>query len=100
MPTVTVNPVNKIVVKVNQQNQQIIHGTSSFVGAADVQSQVDRIQVMAQSASDTANLALSTADSKYDKTGGVITGDVEITNNLTVDHLIIASSETIDAGTF
>ena len=100
MPIVTVKPINQISVKVNQQNQQVVHGTTSFVGAADVQQQVNQIAIVAQNALNTANSALSQVDSKYDKTGGTITGNVEITNNLTVDNLIYASSETIDAGTF
>lgn len=100
MPNVTVNPVNTVSVRVNQGNQSTVHGTSSFVGAADVQNQVNQIQLLAQQASDTANIALSTVDSKFDKSGGTISGDVNITNNLTVGNTIFTSTETIDAGTF
>lgn len=100
MPSVTVNPVTTINVRVNQGNQTVVHGTTSFIGAANVQNQVKEIQQIAQNAANTANLALYTADSKYDKTGGTITGDVNITNNLTVGNTIYASTETIDAGQF
>jgi predicted ATP-grasp superfamily ATP-dependent carboligase len=100
MPNVTVNPINTVSVRVNQQNQKIVHNTSTFVGAADVQQQVNQIQQLAQQASDTANTALSQVDSKYDKTGGTITGNVEITGNLYVDEIINANNETIDAGIF
>jgi len=100
MPRVTVNPVGSVSVRVNQGSQSIVHGTNSFIGAADVQAQVDEIQRLAQQASDTANTALITVDSKYDKTGGTISGDVNITNNLTVGNTIFAVTETVDAGTF
>lgn len=100
MPTVTVNPINTVSVRVNQQNQSVVHNTSTFVGASNVQQQVEEIQRLAQQASDTANTALIQVDSKYDKTGGTITGDVNITNNLTVGNTIIAVTEIVDAGTF
>ena len=100
MPIVNVNPVNTVSVRVNQGNQSTVHGTSTFIGSADVQAQVNEIQKLAQQASDTANSALLTIDTKYDKTGGTISGDVNITNNLTVGNTIIAVTETVDAGTF
>ena len=100
MPNVIVNRPGTINVRVNQGNQAIVHGTTNFIGASDVQNQVNQIQQIAQHASDTANLALSTANTKYDKTGGTITGDVNITNNLSVGNTIFASTETIDAGLF
>jgi len=100
MPIVNVNPVNTVSVRVNQGNQSIVRGTSTFIGSADVQAQVNEIQRLAQQASDTANSALTQVDSKYDKTGGTITGNVNITNNLTVGNTIIAVTETVDAGTF
>lgn len=104
MPNVKVNPVNTINVRVNQQNQKVVHGTSTFLGAADVQQEVNEIKqiannavLIAQAAYDTANTAMET---KYDKTGGTISGDVLITNNLTVANTINADIETIDGGTF
>ena len=100
MPIVTVSRPSTISVRVNQKNQQTVSGTASFVGAADVQSQVNQIQIMAQNAYDVANSAFLTAESKYDKTGGTISGDVNITNNLSVGNTIFADTETIDAGTF
>lgn len=100
MPIVTVSSPASISVKVNQSNQKVVSGTSTFVGAANVQNQVNEIQRIAQMASDTANSALLTAESKYDKTGGTISGDVNITNNLTVGNTIFTDVETVDAGTF
>ena len=100
MPNVIVSPPASISVRVNQGRQQTVSGTATFVGAADVQNQVNQIQQIAQNAYDAANSAVLTAESKYDKTGGTITGDVNITNNLTVGNTIFAATETIDAGTF
>lgn len=87
-------------VRVNQKNQYKVSGTNTFVGASNVQQQVANIQRMAQYAMDTSNSAFNTANTKYDKTGGTITGDVTITNNLTVSNTIFADTETIDAGSF
>jgi hypothetical protein len=100
MPNVTVSRPSTISIRVNQKNQQTVSGTTNFIGAADVQGQVNEIQQMAQHAMDVANSAMTTAESKYDKTGGTISGDVNITNNLSVGNTIFADVETVDAGTF
>lgn len=100
MPSVIVTRPSTITVRVGQSQQKTVSGTTTFVGAADVQNQVNHIQQLAQQASDTANTALASVDSKYDKTGGTITGDVNITNNLTVGNTIYAITEIVDAGTF
>lgn len=108
MPTVTVNPVNSINVRINQGGPRVVTGATTFVGSADIQQQVDQIAVVAQTASDTANLALSQVNSAYvasqnaynaantklSLSGGTITG------NLSVTGIITANNEILDAGTF
>ena len=101
MPRVIVTQPSVINVRVGQQNQpKVVTGTTTFIGAADVQDQVNHIQQMAQYAMDTSNNAVILVDTKYDKTGGPITGDVNISNNLTVGNTIFADVEIVDAGTF
>lgn len=106
MVNVVVNTPQSISIRVNQDNKKVVSGTTTFVGAADVQNQVNEIQQIANNALATAQSALDAVDSKYDKVGGTIsgnvyvTGDVEVVNNLTVGNTIIATTETIDAGTF
>lgn len=100
MPNIIVSPPASISVRIDQSSPRVVSGTSTFVGAADVQNQVNEIQQLAQLALDVANSALITADTKYDKTGGTISGDVNITNNLTVGNTIFTDIETVDAGIF
>lgn len=100
MPTVIVTPPSSISVRVNQSTSKVVTGATTFLGATDVQQQVNQAIALAQQASETANAALATADSKYDKSGGTITGNVNITNNLTVGNTIFAVTEIVDAGTF
>ena len=107
MPSIKVNPPQTISVRVNQGNQKIVQGTTTFVGAADVQNQVNHIQQLANNAILTAETALNlaqdaydTANTKYDKTGGHVYGDVIVDQNLTVSNTIFADTETIDAGIF
>lgn len=59
MPNVTVNPINTINVKINQNVPQVVTGATTFVGSSDVQPQIDAIRNTAQYASDTANTANS-----------------------------------------
>ena len=108
MPTVTVNPVNSINVRINQGGPKVVSGATTFIGSADVQQQVDAIAIVAQNASDSANLALSqvsaayvasqnaynAANTKLSLSGGTITG------NLAVTGVITANNEILDAGTF
>ena len=108
MPTVTVNPVNTINVRVNQGGPRVVTGSTTFIGSADVQQQVDAISIVAQSASDTANTAASqvgqafvasknaydAANTKVSSSGGTITGNLAITGTLT------ANNTTLDAGLF
>ena len=107
MPNVIVSRPGTINVRVNQGNQAIIHGTTTFVGAANIQHQVEEIQQLANNAVELANAALNaaqdaydTANTKYDKTGGHVYGDVIVDNNLSVSNTIFADTETIDAGSF
>ena len=107
MPTITVNPIKTINVRVNQQNKQTVHGATTFIGAANVQSQAAQAIQIAQNASDTSNIALLVAQNAYDTantklniSGGTITGDLVINNNLTVSNTIFTNAETIDAGLF
>ena len=102
------NNVNSINVRINQGGPKVVTGATTFVGSADVQQQVDAIAIVAQNASDTANLALSqvssafiasqnaynAANNKLDLTGGTIAG------NLVVTGIITANNEILDAGTF
>lgn len=86
MPTVTVRPIQQISVRVNQQNQQTVHSTATFIGAADVRSQVNTAIQLAQSAYDTAN-------TKVSKAGDTMTGNLIVTAPAEVIAII-------DGGTF
>ena len=101
MPRATVNPINTVSVRVNQQNQPVVHNTSSFVGAADVQQQVNEIAIIANTAITTANNALylaqnayNTANNKLDLSGGTITGNLNVLGTFSTDH------DTVDGGLF
>ena len=101
-------------VRINQPPPVRIHGTTTFVGSSAIQTQLEEIRllantalVVAQNSANTTNTALivaqdayATANSKYDKTGGHVYGDVIVDNNLTVANTIFAITETIDAGSF
>jgi len=100
MPKVTVSPIQSINVRVNQNSQKTVASTSQFVGAANVQAEVNDIKIMAQNAYNTANTATIIANDALPRTGGTITGSLEITNNLIVDQVITANNEIIDAGLF
>lgn len=100
MPNIVVNSPQSISVRVNQNNKKVVSGASYFVGAADTQAQIQQIEQIANNALNIAQSTYDALSSKYDKSGGIITGDVNITNNLTVGNTIFAATETIDAGTF
>lgn len=100
MPNIIVTPPSSISVKINQSSPKVITGSTTFVGATDVQQQVDQAIAIAMQAANTASTAMASVDSKFDKTGGNITGSVNISNDLTVGNNIIASTEIVDAGTF
>lgn len=107
MPIVKVSPINKISVSINQGNRSVVSSTSTFVGAANIQQQVEEIYSAASQAANSAAIAINIAQNAYDNSntklnivGGEITGNLIIDNNLTVSNNITASNETIDAGFF
>ena len=87
-------------VRINQPAPVRIHGTTTFVGSPSIQSELEQIKNIANNAVLIAQGAYDTANTKYDKTGGHVYGNVIVDNNLTVANTIIADTETIDAGTF
>ena len=100
MPVVKVNPVQTINVRVNPQSQQVVHGTSTFIGASDAATDAQRALNTANTAILIAQQAYDTANTKLNISGGEITGDLIIDNNLTVSNTIFANIETIDGGYF
>lgn len=93
MPNVTVNPIQSINVRVNQGSPQLVRGTSTFVGAADVQNQINQLAAQANLAYSTAEYAAATANTantyaavgyNFVTEGGTVTGPVTISQNLTV----------------
>ena len=87
-------------VRINQPSPVRIHGTTTFVGSSTVQTQIEEIRNVANNALLVAQNASDTANTKYDKTGGHVYGNVIVDNNLIVSNTIIADTETIDAGSF
>lgn len=105
MPSVTVKPIQTINVRVNQNNRQVVKGTTTFVGATNVQSEVDLALLQAntalvtsQNAYNQANSATITVSNKVDKAGDIMTqplyfqtvgglagvGDIQSTNVIDV----------------
>ena len=97
MPNVKVIPFQQVKVKVNQGNQQTVHSTSTFVGSGKSVDLVAR--EIANTALILANSAYATANTKYDKTGGPITGNVRVTGTL-ITNEFSANTLIVDAGTF
>jgi len=87
-------------VRINQPPQVRVSGTTTFIGSSSVQAQIEEIQKTANAAVLIAQSAFDTANTKYDKTGGHVYGNVIIDQNLTVSNTIFADTETIDAGIF
>jgi hypothetical protein len=100
MPNVTVAPIKTINVRVNQSSQKTVSSTAQFTGAPDVEKEVEQLKILSQNAYNTANLAFGIANTSLQTSGGIITGSLEIKQNLTVDEIIIANNEIIDAGIF
>ena len=94
MPNVTVNPSRVVTVKINQRQQSTVTGATTFVGAGDVTAKVEAAYLYANTALIIAQQASDTANTKYDKVGGEIYGDVIIDGNIT------AVNEVIDGGEF
>ena len=79
-PSVTVKPINTINVRVNQNNRQIVKGTTQFIGATDVQSEVlsaferaNTALITSQNAYEQANSANFLAGRKVDRSGDTMT---------------------------
>jgi hypothetical protein len=79
-PSVTVKPINTINVRVNQNNRQIVKGTTQFIGATDVQSEVisafekaNTALINSQNAYEQANSANSLASTKVNRSGDTMT---------------------------
>ena len=87
-------------VRINQPSQVRVKGTTTFVGSSAILTQLEEVSNIANTALIVAQNASDTANTKYDKTGGHVYGDVFIDNNLTVSNTIFATSEIIDAGSF
>jgi hypothetical protein len=83
MPNVRVNPIQSVNVRVNQRNQAVVSGTSTFVAATDAQAQIDYALQQANTAVSAANQALALANtananvsSKISKSGDTMTGSL------------------------
>lgn len=82
MPNITVNPIQQINVRVNQGNQQTVHGTAQFVGSSGNAAEV------ANSALALAQSAYNTANTKVSKSGDTMTGNLTITAPATLNAKI------------
>ncbi len=88
-------------VTIGQNAPQIVRTVQTFYGAANNAAQIVQISeqanqafITANTAEQTANLALANVDSKLSLSGGTITGDLDITGNL------ITSNVLFDGGSF
>jgi hypothetical protein len=100
MPSVKVNPISRISVKVNQGGPQLVKGTTTFVGGAAVSQTIQNFQLelaaisaLANSSSSAANTAASTAQTalsfastgyNYVTSGGTIGGTSYVTGNVVI----------------
>jgi len=102
MPSVTVNPISRISVKVNQGNPQVVKGTTTFVGATDVQSEINQISIEANNAVTASNTALYYANTGYDfvTMGGTVSGNVAIADNLVVNNSTYVAGNVVITGDF
>ena len=105
MPVIVTQPTI-INVRVGSATQPKISQTSIFQGAftESVKAEIDAVFVTANSASITANSASITANNAsarantaFQTTGGIITGNLEVTGNVYVDQTFTA---VVDAGYF
>jgi len=105
MPVIVTQPTT-INVRVGSATQPRISQTSIFQGAvsASLQSEIEAAFATANSASITANNASITANNAsarantaFQTTGGIITGNLEVTGNVYVDQTFTA---VVDAGYF
>ena len=105
MPVIVTQPTT-INVRVGSATQPRISQTSIFQGAlsASLQAEIEAAFATANSASATANSASITANNAsarantaFQTTGGIITGNLEVTGNVHVDQTFTA---VVDAGYF
>lgn len=105
MPVIVTQPTT-INVRVGSATQPRISQTSIFQGAlsASLQAEIEAAFATANSASATANSASITANNAsarantaFQTTGGIITGNLEVTGNVYVDQTFTA---VVDAGYF
>jgi len=105
MPVIVTQPTT-INVRVGSATQPRISQTSIFQGAlsASLQAEIEAAFATANSASITANNASITANNAsarantaFQTTGGIITGNLEVTGNVYVDQTFTA---VVDAGYF
>jgi hypothetical protein len=78
MPSVTVNPINRISVRVGQVNQPVVSGSSTFVGSAGSQAQAafnqaNNAYAAANAAYEYANTAYLLANNKVSRSGDTMT---------------------------
>jgi hypothetical protein len=79
-PSVTIKPINTINVRVNQNNRQIVKGTTQFIGATAITDKVEAASARANTALITsqnayaqANAATAIADTKVSRAGDTMT---------------------------
>lgn len=105
MPVIVTQPTT-INVRVGSATQPRISQTSIFQGAlsASLQAEIEAAfatansaSITANSASITANNASARANTAFQTTGGIITGNLEVTGNVYVDQTFTA---VVDAGYF
>lgn len=73
MPTVTVNPVNTIKVRVGTTNQPVVSTTTQFLGSGSAQQLAQEALELANSAYEAANIAYAYANTKVAKDGDSMT---------------------------
>jgi hypothetical protein len=73
MPIVTVNPINRITVRVGQTNQPVVSGTSTFVGSSGSLQIAQDAFDKANNAYDAANAAFLLANNKVSRSGDTMT---------------------------
>jgi len=91
MPVIVTQPTT-INVRVGSATQPRISQTSIFQGAVS-----SSVQAEIEAAFATANSAFSLANTSLQTTGGIITGNLEVTGNVYVDQTFTA---VVDAGYF
>ena len=105
MPVIVTQPTT-INVRVGSATQPRISQTSIFQGAlsSSLQAEIEAAfatansaSITANSASITANNASARANTAFQTTGGIITGNLEVTGNVYVDQTFTA---VVDAGYF